>query len=99
MEHHEELVQYARDNNIWDHVTFIRSFSDADKRALIGQSTGTAGVLDAQRLDVADLVLSLRVLGVDWKRRACPSVFVASSWFTGWDPGTVRGHGAVGDSR
>lgn len=33
--HYEELVKLAKDMELEDHITFIRSFSDAEKVALL----------------------------------------------------------------
>ncbi|XP_019642149.1 PREDICTED: alpha-1,3/1,6-mannosyltransferase ALG2-like [Branchiostoma belcheri] len=39
VEHHQELVKLAEDLGLSDHVTFLRSFSDAQKRTLLSHST------------------------------------------------------------
>ncbi|CAH1244004.1 ALG2 [Branchiostoma lanceolatum] len=39
VEHHQELVELAEDLGLTNHVTFLRSFSDAQKRTLLSHST------------------------------------------------------------
>ena len=38
-EHYLELVNFAENNSLTDHVTFIRSFSDREKRTLFARSS------------------------------------------------------------
>jgi alpha-1,3/alpha-1,6-mannosyltransferase len=38
-EHYLELLDFAKENNISDHVTFIRSFSDQEKLTLFARSS------------------------------------------------------------